>query len=186
MINVRPARIADAEAIAAVHVRSWQVAYDGIIPHEFLQALDVASRAEQWRRNLTETETAFGTAVPTTLVAELGASSGSVVGFASLGRWRDAPDDTSLGELWAIYAHPDHWGTGAGHELMSETMRRFELGGVEAAHLWVLEDNTRARGFYERHGWTVEPVTRSEEIGGSTVVERRYSRDVRQRTDEPL
>lgn len=177
MITVRPARVEDADAIATVHVRSWQVAYDGIIPGEFLRALDVTSRAEHWRRNLTETETAFGTTAPTTVVAELGPDP-EVVGFASLGRWRDQPEDSSRGELWAMYAHPEHWGTGAGHALMTETTRRFELAGIDAAHLWVLEDNARARAFYERHGWAVEPVTRSEEIGGATVVERRYTLDL--------
>ena len=47
---VRVATIEDAEAIAAIHLRTWQVAYEGIVPAEFLASLSIRERANMWRR----------------------------------------------------------------------------------------------------------------------------------------
>ena len=49
---VRSATVADADEIAAIHVLSWQVAYRGLMPQEYLDGLDPAQRAERWRRHL--------------------------------------------------------------------------------------------------------------------------------------
>jgi len=43
-VHVRKAKVEDASAIAFVHVRSWQVAYRGHMPDEFLNGLDVETR----------------------------------------------------------------------------------------------------------------------------------------------
>jgi len=42
--------------------------------------------------------------------------------------------------------------------------------------LWVLEDNERARRFYDRGGWTADGETRVESIGGEPVKQLRYGR----------
>lgn len=49
-MEVRAASIDDAEAIAVVHVRSWQGAYRALIPDAYLDALSVRRRREIWRR----------------------------------------------------------------------------------------------------------------------------------------
>lgn len=176
MITTRIATEADAVAIAELHVRFWQVAYAEIVPAGFLAGLDPDVGAEQWRRNLTEAEPADGTTgpivAPTNIVA---VSDGDVVGFACVGRWRESRHDAESGELWAMYVHPDQWGAGAGHALMNDAIALFRRRGVDTAHLWVLEDNERARRFYERQGWRADDVTRVEAIGGADLTERRYS-----------
>ena len=52
MVTVRPATPVDVHAIATVHVRTWQAAYDGLIPAEALAGLDVDARAAFWGRVL--------------------------------------------------------------------------------------------------------------------------------------
>ncbi len=37
--------------------------------------------------------------------------------------------------------------------LHDEALRTLAAGGSTSARLWVLEDNARARRFYERRGW---------------------------------
>lgn len=51
-VIVRYAAVADAAEIAAVHIRSWQRAYQGHLDQDFLDALDPVARAEGWRRSL--------------------------------------------------------------------------------------------------------------------------------------
>ena len=47
----------------------------------------------------------------------------------------------------------------------------------DAALLWVLEDNPRARGFYERAGWAPDGVRKAEERFGVRAAEVRYRKD---------
>ena len=51
---VRPATLADVTEIAMIHVRSWQAAYRGLMPQDYLRSLDPAARgalaAEPGRR----------------------------------------------------------------------------------------------------------------------------------------
>jgi len=56
--------------------------------------------------------------------------------------------------LHGFYVLPGWWGTGVADELHEAAV---ELG---AARLWCLEENHRARRFYETHGWQLNGETR--------------------------
>jgi L-amino acid N-acyltransferase YncA len=160
-VEIRRARSADAAAIAEVHVRTWQAAYDHIFAAERLAAIDVDARARLWEGWLTAGETAF--------VAE---DAGRVVAFAWIGAAREVP---GAGELYAIYAIPEAWGSSAGTELMRQACAELRSAGFAEAILWVLGDNPRARRFYEREGWAVDGTSREIEHLGVRTEEVRYS-----------
>jgi GNAT superfamily N-acetyltransferase len=152
---IRPATADDAEAVAGVHVETWRAAYAHALPAEGLASLSVERRADFHRR------------CPP-LVAEV---NGEIVGFVGVGPSRETDAD---GELYAIYVHPDHWATGVGRALIEAGERRLlELGHGEAI-LWVLEDNPRARRFYDAAGWSADGAMRLVEIFGIEVPEVRY------------
>ncbi len=69
---------------------------------------------------------------------------------------------------------PEAWGSGAGSALMAAVIAALRANGFAAAHLWVLEDNPRARRFYEREGWSPADGRRREEFLGVPVTEVRY------------
>jgi ribosomal protein S18 acetylase RimI-like enzyme len=157
---VRDAKADDAEAIARVHVAAWQEAYKHVFPPDALGSLSVEQRTVQWRDWLTQSEI-------TVLVAEQG---DEVRAFASAGPSRA---EESSAELYAIYVDPALWGSGVGRALLLEIEGRLRDAGLGQATLWVLQDNPRARSFYEAAGWSAE-ATRSEIILGVEVVEIRY------------
>jgi GNAT superfamily N-acetyltransferase len=168
-----PARRAgtdDAAAIAIVHVRSWQGAYRGLLPQEYLDGLDPAGRVGWWRQALERTQwPAAGTLVAV--------SDGQVSGFAHVGPTRDDGDgDGRVGEVTAIYVLPEAWGTGLGRALMTAALGELATAGYESATLWVLESNARARRFYERAGWSADGSVKQDDIGGARVTEVRYRR----------
>ena len=145
-VHVRRAGPADAEQIAVVHVRSWQGAYRGLLPQEYLDGLDPADRTERWRRSLERNNWPAAGAI-------VAISHGRVAGFAYLGPARDIDAGGSrVGEINAIYVLPDAWGTGLGRGLMTAALGELAAGGYEAALLWVLESNARARRFYALAG----------------------------------
>lgn len=57
------------------------------------------------------------------------------------------------GWLEAMYVRPAAWGTGLADELHAAAVAELRRRDGGRARLWVLEQNARARRFYERHGW---------------------------------
>ncbi len=64
-----------------------------------------------------------------------------------------SPDLASWGELVSLYAHPDHWGESYGSIVMEEVLDRLKAAGYPGCFLYVLQENARARRFYEKHGF---------------------------------
>ena len=161
-MEVRRARPEDAAEVAEVHLRTWQAAYEHVFGAERLAELDPERRLHTWERALAEHpgEPVF-----------LAEHEGRVVAFASVGPSRDEP---GLGELYAIYALPSAWGGGAGPALMRQSLATLRELGYRAAILWVLEDNPRARRFYEREGWKLDGTRREGEHLGVATSEVRY------------
>ncbi|MGH9204942.1 MAG: GNAT family N-acetyltransferase, partial [Acidimicrobiales bacterium] len=48
MRTVRTAQAGDKQAVAGVHVRSWQAAYRGLMPDAYLDGLDPDDRAARY------------------------------------------------------------------------------------------------------------------------------------------
>jgi GNAT superfamily N-acetyltransferase len=130
---------------------------------ERLADIDLVAREERRREQLADSERR-----EEVFVAE---DDGSVVGFASCGESRDAAAE---GELYAIYALPEAWGSGAGRALMAAVLAALRTRSFATASLWVLEDNPRARRFYEREGWRLDGGRRREEFLGVAIDEVRY------------
>ncbi|VBA53550.1 GNAT family N-acetyltransferase [Mycobacterium attenuatum] len=166
MTQVRAAVPGDAEAVARVHVRSWQRAYPGLIDQDYLDGL----RPEVWAGRYTFGR--MGLRLPATVVAVDGSA---ICGLATTGLcWdRDMPN---CGELMAIYVDPVRMGGGIGRLLMAAARDRLRRVGLSRASLWVLDGNERARRFYERDGWRFDGTRRTEVFGATTVEQLRYQR----------
>jgi ribosomal protein S18 acetylase RimI-like enzyme len=162
-VKIRPAGIADAAAIATVHVRTWQQCYRGIVPDDYLDGLSIQRREEQWREALASGTTEVW-------VAE---SSTGVVGWIAFDASRDPDAEPSTGELQAVYVSPERWSSGIGRELWLKARARLAERGFARATLWVLRDNARAIRFYREAGFgpsLEKPIT----IGGNELIEVRY------------
>jgi GNAT superfamily N-acetyltransferase len=173
VVDLRDATPDDADAIAAVHVASWQVAYRRLIPDEVLDGLSVPHRARIWADRL-------GAPPPrsrTLLVADRTV----VLGFASSGPALDVVDDPTAGELYAIYLDPGAWGCGLGARLHAGVLDYLRGAGFFHASLWVLDANERALRFYRRQGWAETGESKVDrDMGGDVALcERRLRRAVR-------
>jgi GNAT superfamily N-acetyltransferase len=168
-VEIRTATGADAESIARVQERSWQTAYRHIFPAAELDRGGFI-QAQRWRDRLERPPAGWSTFVA---VRDL-----RVLGFTSVGPSRD---EQGLGELYAIYVAPSAWSTGAGRALIERAEQ--ELASAYAnATLWVLEDNPRARRFYERAGWEPDGKRKAEVRWGVRAPEVRYRKSLETQT----
>ena len=157
-VRVRRAIAEDAAGIGYVQVTAWHEAYTGRMPQSILDGLDVDSSTARWHRAIADE----GRDV---WVAEIG---GAVIGFAARGPAADAPPGGW--RLYALYLLAAHHGSGAGQALLDAAI------GRAAASLWILEDNPRARAFYERSGFRSDGAVQDDASWGEPIREVRLVR----------
>lgn len=180
MVLIRQAVADDAPAVARAHIRAWQVAYRGLLPQDYLDALTPEDRAKRYT---------FEAQLPSGPFTQVAIDEDTICGHVTTGRFRmdcadvgggdgDGDDLPGDGEIRAIYVDPSRWGTGVGRHLMIAGCAHLRAQGHRTAFLWVLSGNVRARRFYERAGWHWDGAERTDVIGESSVEEVRYRRSL--------
>ncbi|WP_371583129.1 N-acetyltransferase family protein [Streptomyces sp. NBC_01314] len=165
-MQIRQAGPDDASAVAGVYVRSWQVAFAGLVSQHYLDTMDPSREESEWKTRIAESRWPSSGV----LVAETEAG---IVGFVGFGPSQDTPGTAEIGTL---YAMPEIWGTGIGKQLMLATLTTLGQADYTQATLWVLEDNERARRFYEAAGWGADGAAVEDSTGGASLNKLRYRR----------
>ena len=169
MCTIRNIEEKDVSRVAEIHVRSWQVAYKGILPQEFLDNLSIKQRETLWRNDI------FPKMGRSNYVLEV---AGNVLGWVSVGPSRDDDaDENIIGELYGIYLDPQFYRIGYGTKLWREAKQYLFRNGFNKITLWVLEENVRARRFYEKIGFILEKdaVKELDWLDGAKEVRYRYN-----------
>lgn len=166
-LALRPAGLADAGAIARLHVATWRATYAGILPEAYLVSMREVPQMRQWRGTLSRRQ-----AGESVLVAEVESADGAeIVGFGSCGPAR-ACGLAYRGEVYTLYVGEDWQNRGVGRALLSALFA--DLSGREYpdAVIWVLSANP-SRYFYQAMGG--QPVgERRETFAGAVLGESAY------------
>lgn len=163
-VLLRTADESDLLAVGGLHQRSRASAYAHILSPQTLADGQTQPLGEWWaERWKWERDTHRLT------VAE---HDGMIAGFTYIG----PSEEPGTGELYAIHVDPGHLGTGLGKKLMLHAECQLREVGAEHAVLWVLEENERARRFYERGGWRPDGTRRVESLSGELVPQLRYGK----------
>ena len=160
MIVIREATRDDARGIATVFVRSWQSAYRDIVPDDFLASLDIDKREERVVSGFDMLE-----GKPLAYVAE---ENSRIIGIIYLSASRDE-DKLLAGEIQAIYLFEEYWGRGYGRKMMDHAINTLKDRGYPEIIIWTLEENHRARRFYEKNGFYFNGEKREREYGKPLV-----------------
>lgn len=151
-------------SISRVYEESWKFAYKNIIPQDYLESI----LEGQWVTNLDDP------AWKTLVCIE----DSMIVGTSSFCGSRLQHFD-GWGEVISIYLLPDHMGKGYGKRLMESVIAELKKLGYEDVFLWVLEENERARRFYETFGFVPTDDFLDDNIGGRDLREVRYIYEIR-------
>jgi len=167
---LRLAEPEDAMRVAHVHVRSWQKAYRGLLPDEYLDGLRAEDRAKRY--DLANRDVLKPVSI---VAADEDVDEENICGFATVSQARDA-DASRHGELCALYVDPEYWGQRVGCALMAAARVHLVEAGFRNAILWVMAGNARAERFYRIDGWLPDPdgLRRTDTVWGVTVEEIRY------------
>jgi ribosomal protein S18 acetylase RimI-like enzyme len=160
VIEVRPAKPADAPAIGAAHVSSWRSTYAGVLPDAYLAKLSLARQAHFYDRSIR-----MGNFV---LVA---VADGRVVGFCSARATR--PNNLGDGEVETLYVLDDYKDLGIGRKLLRGAASHLAAQGCTSVYAWVLQANP-ATFFYERVGGK-RAATSLTSVGGTAIPQTAYT-----------
>jgi GNAT superfamily N-acetyltransferase len=138
-MRIRDARPEEAPLLASVQEQASLAALGHIFPPELYPYPREAIRT-RWRHAVAEPARR----------ALIALSEEDAVGAACVSaEWLDG-----------LYVVPDRWGTGLADELHDRALEIVRGMDSDRCHLWVLEENLRARRFYERRGWRENGRTR--------------------------
>lgn len=139
-MKITSATPADADAVAALHTASWRSAYAHLFPAHYLQGPLLAERQTVWRARLAAP--AEGAAL------FLAVENDTLLGFVYL---EPQPDGRIL--IDNLHARPGDTGRGLGARLLAHALAWIATAHPgRDAYLEVLQGNSRAVTFYERHG----------------------------------
>jgi GNAT superfamily N-acetyltransferase len=147
-----------------LQLESWRVGFVPILPKEFR-----VPDADSFGPRLAEA--LRGEGVSSTLAME----GPELLGWVTFGVNRDRDASAVDGEVRSIFVHPDVWRSGVGSALLEHALKELYGQGYRAATLWSFDDNDRANGFYERHGFTRDGAEQRREFSAGAL-EVRYRR----------
>jgi RimJ/RimL family protein N-acetyltransferase len=160
-IQVRPATLRDAKAIAQVHTAAAMEAYRGLVPDEQLKSMSsVEKRQAYWREAIEYCEPQVQVAV----------DGDKIVGFVGFDRSRDEKSRPTT-----------HWNQGVGLALWDAARDGLQEEGCTTVTAWVPLRNERALRFHELAGFKREMTTaKTAVVGGMKIEEVRLKRPINQ------
>ena len=162
--EIRKAILGDESSIAKVHIRSWQEAYRGLLPQNYLDNLcaKLNERTQMWINAIKNPQR-------WTWVATI---DNEIVGFIIFGPPRDQNRDGFI-ELGAIYLLEEYKNKKIGISLLMTGFNYFKSQGYDKCYCWVLKGNPTIN-FYEKTGALFSGQSKFDEIGGEKFQELAY------------
>ncbi len=166
-VDIRYASLADAPAVANLHLIASRAVHEGVVPDAHWQSTPPAKRVAFWKEAIEYGE-------PQVMVAEQG---GEIVGFVGFDRSRDKGTPPTMGEIWAIYVSSSHWDKGVGLALWDAAREGLQDEDCTDVTVWVPLASTKALTFFDAAGFKREMNTaRTVPLGGVRVEEIRFKR----------
>ena len=168
-ITIRKAMPGYEKILAHIQTESWKAAFADILPPgELARSTDIQD-AEQMYHHVIRGNYCQ--------IALLSAADKPYC-IAAWGKNRFGLGDR-VGELICIHSLQDGWGKGYGSAMMQYVLAELKQAHYESVILWVFEANTRARRFYEKHGFV--PTEQKKLANG--IVELMYRKDIQARNE---
>ena len=163
-VKIRKAEPGDEKILAHIQTESWKAAFADILSPEELVRCTNQQKAEQMYHSVLRREGC-------NMAIEFVADQPHCV--AAWGKNRCDLGDT-VGELICIHSLQNNWAKGYGSAMMEYVLARFKQEGYKFVILWVFEANTRARKFYEKHGFR---LTEQKKLANG-ITELMYARNI--------
>ena len=136
---IRPAELADMEAVGRLYTDSWQRTYRGLIPDWVLDEMTPEKSRDKWTRYREQKENVL-------FVLE---RDGAVAGLVAC---RPFPERENSALLDSLHVAPEAQGSGWGRRLIARAARWARESGFQELVIYVVQGNHRAERLYRGMG----------------------------------
>ena len=142
--TIERVRLGDEATLALIQTESWKAAFKDILSADILKKYTQIDKAITMYRQLLEQNIGNGYLL-------------KVQGNPHCIAWWDATRESDMpgyAELICIHSLQNQWRKGFGSKMMDTVLKDIAKAGYTKVMLWVFEENTGARQFYEAFGFT--------------------------------
>lgn len=155
-ITIKKANINDIQTLAEIHSVSLITALGGLFPEEtVLEFFGLQRRligfAKEMKKGSPFNYLVYDDNEP--------------IGVLTYGPSRYIEVDVTAIELWRVYFLPGYWGKGAAKPAVDLILSEIKTRGYNRVILWAMEENLRARRFYEKYGFLRTDETLDAKLG---------------------
>lgn len=147
--KIRKAKLGDEKILAYIQTESWKSAFVDIISAEDMERCTDIAKAEAMYENVLKSSYAEIS------ILEINDKPHCIAAW-SKARY---PQFSDCAEIICIHSLCNNWGKGYGSMMMNHIIYEIKKSGYNSVLLWVFEKNTRARSFYENHGFKLTDNT---------------------------
>ncbi len=166
MVQIRKAKLDDAESIRSICIGGWQDAYTGIVPQDYIDRMTAQFYTLEGIRNqIIHIQNWDGW-----IVAD---NNGKIVGTGGGG----ITSQPGQGEVYVLFVEPAHRGQGTGTALLQEITNLQKQQGAHEQRALVFKGNQKGLPFFQARGFVIKeeqpaPGSRQEEHIVSLVFTR--------------
>ena len=152
-VAIRPATSADASAVLDLLAQGFET-YRAFAPPDWRPPAPSEETGIALGAMLAHPDVWF-------VVAEDDRGHAGQCGFMPATTRRNMQGDrvTGTGHLWQLFVREDRWGSGLADDLHARALGAMRERGYTRARLHTPAGQSRARRFYERHGWFEAPIS---------------------------
>lgn len=152
-INIRPATIKDADEMAKLFMRTWQISLSQYVPAGFLDQFQYQKQKEKYILRVADPQWII-------LVAKY---QGKIVGMIGV-TGNDSQPILYQKQIKSVYVDPDFQKQGVGRLLLEKLFSELQKQRIKNVMLWCMTSNQGACSFYEKHGGQrIENISPPEE-----------------------
>ena len=143
--DIRLATLYDAKCCADIHAKSWEFAYRDIVSKDIIDKHNIRWPMI-WDKMLANNTNSHYVVIYDSII----------IGFLTIAISRDDDLNKSFYEIIGLYLSPQYISRGFGKLTMDWIKQEVKSRGYDKISLWVLEENTHARKFYEKAGFKAD------------------------------
>lgn len=173
--TVRAAQVSDAREIARIQLRTWQIAYQELLPEQVLDAVDSEETGDVWA----------ATVASGFVMVYVAAEDSQLVGFCVAGAAPEPEvagadgelpaDAAEVGLIGTLLVEP-RWGRrGHGGRLLATAVQGLRGAGANRGITWVPEGDDASLAFFSSAGWESDGTVRTLDAGGRPLREVRLT-----------
>ena len=141
--TIERVKLGDEAVLAYIQIESWKAGFKDILSDETLERCTQVDKVSAMYQRLLEHNVGHGYLLKVE-------GKPHCIAWWDVSREKDMP---GYAELICIHSLPEKWRNGYGSKMMNTVLYDIVNAGFSKVMLWVFEDNTRARKFYESHGF---------------------------------